>query len=216
MECKLLGPCILNTLHADLCIQTALPTCDAQSHVCNFKAMAGRVALHGLSMKKWDIAFSIYVSVDLKMKPALDYCLMNGADNAGTCKEVLERRYLAESISTIHDIQDANHDWQGTRATRQEWLVEYSLHKWIETMNTKAGVAPSYASVWDKCAALRAQKDLPRKGYISGKAQQKWVQRFMTKWACTRRSLVTHEIGCSSEVVSQVFTCENEVTLIST
>ena len=94
--------------------------------------MRCREALHGLTMKKWDIAFSIYVSCDLNMKVALDYCLMNGADNAGTCQEVLECRYLAESVSTINDIQDAGHDWRGTRATMQAWLVEYSLNKWIQ------------------------------------------------------------------------------------
>lgn len=175
-----------------------------------------REALHGLTMKKWDIAFSIYVSLDLNLKVALNYCLMNGADNAGTCKEVLECRYLAESVSTLNDIQDAGHDWRGTRARMQEWLVEYSLNKWIQRMNDKAGVAPAHASVWDKYAALRAKRHLPPQGCNSDRSRFQWVSRFMSRWSCVRRSLITHETSCSSEVVSQVFRCENEVTLIST
>ena len=174
-----------------------------------------REALHGLTLKQWDIAFSIYVMTNLKTKVALDYCLMNGAGDAETCKAVLERRYLAESIKTINDIQDAGHDWMGTRASMQGWLVEYSLNKWIQRMNDKAGVAPSFASVWEKYTALRAKKALPPEGYNTEKARNIWVRRFMSRWACVRRSLVTHETGCSTEVVTQVFSHENEVTSIS-
>ena len=174
-----------------------------------------REALHGLTLKQWDIAFSIYVWTDLKTKVALDYCLMNGAGDADKCKAVLERRYLAESIETINDIQDAGHDWMGTRAWMQGWLVEYSLNKWIQRMNDKAGVAPSFASVWEKYTALRAKKALPPEGYNKEKARNTWVRRFMSRWACVRRSLMTHETGCSTEVVTQVFRHENEVTSIS-
>ena len=157
---------------------------------------------HGLSQYCWDIAFGIYVQANTRAVPALAYCSKNGATNLTVCREVLERRFLAESVEYINSIVDMKGIWLQHGALIQTFLVEYRLHEWIDAMNTDTGVAPSYQDVFDKYRELREDMKMPPVNYAAYRDRRKWVSRFMTKWSATRRALVTHEAE-NAEIVTR-------------
>jgi hypothetical protein len=114
-----------------------------------------------LSELKWDVAFGIYVIGGLTVDVALLYCRMNGASDLAVYRQLLEERYLAEDVEEIRKVQDAVGKWEKLRKPINQWLVEYSLNKWIEGVNKTAGVATSFESVFERYRSLRAEKNMP-------------------------------------------------------
>ena len=123
------------------------------------------MSLHGLSRLSWDIAFGVYVQANAQATPALAYCRLRGADNMPFCKEVLERRFLAEDLETINSIVDAKGDWSTKNKGIQQHLVEYQVHEWISQINLTNGVAPSYEDVFDKYKEVRQKVGMDPPNY---------------------------------------------------
>ena len=148
---------------------------------------------HGLSRKAWDIAFGIYVQAKAQAKPALYFCLRQGASSLELCREVIERRFLAEDVEVINSIVDMKGIWLQLGTQIQKFLVEYRLNEWIDSMNVNTGLAPSYEDVFDKYKELRQEMNMTLVNYAAYKDRKKWVARFMKKWNASRRALCTHE-----------------------
>ena len=116
------------------------------------------------------------------------------------CKEVLERRFLAEDLETINSIVDAKGDWSTKNKEIQQHLVEYQVHEWISQINLTNGVAPSYEDVFDKYKEVREKVGMDPPNYEEYRNRKKWVQRFMQKWKSTRGTLQIHEAENETEV----------------
>ena len=130
---------------------------------------------------------------------------MNGAEDLAVYRKLMDERYLAEDVEEIRKVHDAVGKWQKLRKPINQWLVEYSLNKWIEGVSNTAGVAPSFDSVFERYRSLRAETDIPEERYDRYDCRKKWVQRYMKTWSPTRNSMITHEADCSAEVVRKVF-----------
>jgi len=63
-------------------------------------------------------------------------------------------------------VPDAVGKWQKLCKPLNQWLVEYSLNKWIEGVNNTAGVAPSFESVFERHRSLQQESTCQRKGMI--------------------------------------------------
>ena len=81
------------------------------------------------------------------------------------CKEVLERRFLAEDLETINSIVDAKGDWSTKNKGIQQHLVEYQVNEWISQINLTNGVAPSYEDVFDKYKEVREKVGMDPPNY---------------------------------------------------
>ena len=157
-----------------------------------------------LSLRQWDIAFAIYVTADTLMDVALLYLSMQGIKNMQFCREILEKRYLAEPIECINAIVDGIAYWQSIKYYVDDWLVEYEVSQWIATLNDSIGVAPSYEDVFTHYKSLCSHRcDLDRL-YRTMECRRKWVQRFINKWESARGSISTFEADGNTSVQHKV------------
>ena len=157
--------------------------------------------LHGLAHRKWDLAFGIYVRADLQLEVPLKYCRMQGATDMKFCGEVLQQRYLTETLDELNFILDGCESWRDKSGCINQWLSEYWLHNWINDLNEQAGLAPSYEDVFEKYKELRTQRGLSNDKYTSQDTRRKWVHRYMQRWSALRTSIVTHEAENHTDIV---------------
>ena len=162
------------------------------------------MTLHGMSLRSWDTAFAIYVTAGVLIDVAVLYCLMQGADNAELCREVLELRYLSEPLDTLNAILDGTGPWQRVKGCVDDWLVEHRLHEWIRVMNEIVGVAPSYESVFCHYKTLCTHRSDLDSIYLKPESRRKWVQRFMAKWQSSRGCIHSHEAESQQAVAGKV------------
>lgn len=162
------------------------------------------MTLHGLSVRTWDIAFAIYVTAGVLIDVALLYCSMQGVDNMGLCREVLELRYLAEPVHCINAILDGTGHWQHIKSTVDDWIVEHKLNEWIAVMNEEIGVAPAYECVFAHYKSLCTHRSDLNFIYLTPESRRKWVHRFMVKWQSFRGCIRSHEAESKAAVVTKV------------
>ena len=162
--------------------------------------------VNGLSIRNWDIAFAIYVTTGLLMDVALVYCSMAGSKNNAFCKEVLEMRYLAESVDCINAILDGCGHWLLIKPIVLDWVNEHKLSQWITMMNASVGVAPSYQCVFERYVSLSMHRDNLKSLYRTPDVRRKWVQRFMKRWKSSRGNVCCHEAENVNAVVTKVHT----------
>ena len=160
-----------------------------------------RMATAAMHHREWDMAFGIYVCSGLDMDAALKFCSMTGVTNDSYCQEVIEQRYLLENIQQINQIHEGGPAWEILTPRIKTWLVEYSLHNWIQELNRTAGVAPSYETVFAENLRLRFSHDLCTAAYVSYDNRKIWVRRFMSKWKSKRLLIDAHEAESAAEVV---------------
>ena len=161
--------------------------------------------LHGLSVRSWDIAFAIYVTSGALIDVALVYCSMHGADNLEICWEILEVRYLSETIECVNAVLDGTDQWQHLKYFVDNWLAEFHLNEWIGRMNELVGVAPCYESVFSQYKTLCFHRSDLDTAYSKSDSRRKWVQRFMEKWDSVRGCVNSHEMDNAATVVTKVY-----------
>ena len=162
------------------------------------------MALHGLSLHRWDVAFAIYVTTGVKIDLALLYCSMQGADNVTLCREILELRYLAESVDCLNAVVEGKDCWFHVKSDVEAWLAEYSLNEWIGEMNQKLGVAPSCECVFDHYKSLCTHRCDFDSVYVTPESRRKWVNRFMHRWQSFRGCIHSHEADGVAAVLDKV------------
>ena len=162
------------------------------------------MALQGLTVQKWDIAFAIYVTAGVMIDVALLYCTMQGMENLTFCREVLELRYLAEPVQCINSILAGTDHWRHLKCYVDEWLIEHRLMQWITTMNEDSGIAPSFECVFSHYATLCTNPSKLQFRYQNAVDRRKWVKRFMHKWESFRGSIPSHEAENRDDVVTKV------------
>ena len=163
--------------------------------------VSGHMNWDSLTVRKWNVAFAIYVIAGLIIDAALAYCSKHGADDLHFCREVLQLRYLAESVDNINAILEGGGVWLHIKACANEWIAEYKLDQWLTSVNESIGVAPSFESVFAKYTSLSANHADQDSSHSSLDRRRKWVQRFMAKWQASRGSIHSHEAESVSEVV---------------
>ena len=159
--------------------------------------------LNGLTVQKWDVAFGIYVATGLLMDVALAYCSMQGAGNASVAREVLELRYLAESVTVLTDVQQGFGHWKLIKDKVDHWLTEFRLHEWVSDLNARLGVAPAYETVFAHYRSLCQHAGHKEVQYESADSRRKWAQRYMTRWQSVRSGITTHEADSAQAVVDK-------------
>ena len=162
------------------------------------------MAVHLLHERQWHIAFGIYVLSDLNLNDAVTYCCMQGLVDRRYCKEVLEQRYLLETVEEINSILDEEHDWRDLRPDINKWLAERALYEWVQIVNQRAGVAPSYETLFEEYSRIRADYKLSCDGCTAHASKKKWVSRWMARWKLTRNTLVSHEGNSAQAIVQKV------------
>ena len=110
--------------------------------------------LHGLSVRSWDIAFAIYVTSGALIDVASVYCSMHGADNMEMCREILEVRYLTESMECVNALLDGTDHWQHLTYVVDNWLAEFQLNECIGRMNELVGLALCCESIFSQYKTL--------------------------------------------------------------
>ena len=161
------------------------------------------MAVHILTDRQWHIAFGIYVLSDLNLKDAVTYCCMQGLVDKHYCKEVLEQRYLSESVDEINSILDEAHNWKDLRSDINKWLAEKTLYEWVQNINETTAVAPSYELVYEQFNRIRTDYKLNCDGGSAYGCRKKWVHRWMARWKATRAAMVSHEGNSSTEIVQK-------------
>ena len=77
-------------------------------------------SLLGLSVQQWDVAFAIYVITNGKSDIAVAYCAHEGLDKDSNSREILELRYLEETVDTINAVHSDQEYWSKVRFKAQE------------------------------------------------------------------------------------------------
>ena len=147
----------------------------------------------GLSLQRWDVAFAIYVLTNGKSDIAVAYLAHEGLTKDINSREILERRYLEETVEKINAVHSDQEYWIKVRFNAQEWTASYNLHAWVESMNAQLGVAPSYETVFEQYQRYCHHRSDLKFLYRTPENRRKWVRRFMEKWGAARRSIRTQE-----------------------
>ena len=164
--------------------------------------IASYMALHYLHERQWHIAFGIYVLSDLNLNDALTYSCMQGPVDREYCKEVLQQRYLVESVEEINSVLEETHDWRGLRSDINKWLAERALYEWVQDINETAAVAPSYETVYNEFTRIAAEYKLCGFDCTDYNSKRQWVRRWMARWKL-HRSAVTSHIGLHAQDIVQ-------------